>query len=171
MKKRWGGILAAVLWLVPAVVLIAQDGRRTPVNDIVAQAQAHFEKGFYEDTPKGRGPEAAAEFAQAARLFEQALTSNPDDAAVHRHLARVYAVQAKHLLAARHYERASEIDSLDIDSLVFAASEYADARHFAESRALLQTAQGRTTDPHALKLLRGYLQKLDDTERPGERVK
>jgi tetratricopeptide (TPR) repeat protein len=99
------------------------------------------------------------------------LATSPDDPVAHKHLARVYAVQAKHLLAARHYRRAAEIDTSDIDALVFAASEYADARHFAESRMLLQTAQERTTDPHALKLLQGFLQKLDDAERSGEKDK
>lgn len=171
MKKRWVGILAAALWLVPLASWATPDDQRTPASDLVAQAKAHFEKGFYEDTPKGRGPEAAAEFAQAARLFEQVLTTSPDDPVVHKHLARVYAVQAKHLLAARHYQRAAEIDSLDLDALVLGASEYADARHFRESRTLLQTAQARTTDPHALNLLQGFLQKLDDAERSGEKDK
>ncbi len=171
MKKRWVGILAAVLWLIPLAVLASQDNKQNPANDLVAQAKAHFEKGFYEDTPKGRAPEAAAEFAHAARLFEQVLATNPDDAGVHRHLARVYAVQAKHLQAAKHYERAGEIDIADLDALVLAASEYADAKHFAESRTLLQTVMGRTTDPHAQKLLQGFLQKLDDAERAGEKVK
>ena len=80
-------------------------------------------------------------------------------------------MQAKHLLAAKHYQMAGEIDLLDLDALVLAASEYAEARRFAESRTLLQTAQGRTTDPHALKWLQGFLQKLDDAERSGGRDK
>jgi tetratricopeptide (TPR) repeat protein len=171
VNKRWVGIVAAIFWLITSSVLAAQDNKQTPANDLVAQAKAHFEKGFYEDAPKGRGPEAAAEFAHAARLFEQVLATNPDDAVVHRHLARVYAVQAKHLQAAKHYERVAEIDLADLDALVLAASEYADAKHFTESRTLLQTAQGRTTDPHALKLLQGFLQKLDDAERSGEKDK
>ncbi len=167
MKKRWVGILAAVLWLVALAVPAAHSSQNPPANDLVAQAKAHFEKGFYEDTPKGRGTEAAAEFVQAARLFEQALATNPDDAVAHRLLARLYAVQAKHLLAAKHYQRTAEIDTLDLDALVLAASEYANARHFTESKTLLQMAQGRTTDPQALEMLRTYLQKLDDAEPSG----
>lgn len=171
MKKRWIGIYAAVLWLVFLAAPAANGSQNPPANDLIAQAKVHFEKGFYEDTPKGRGSEAAAEFDQAARLFEQALTTDPNDAVVHRHLARVYAVQAKHLLAAKHYQRTAEIDPLDLDALVLAASEYADAKHFTESKTLLQLAQGRTTDPRALQMLRGYLQKLDDAERSGEKGK
>ncbi len=164
MKKPWIGLFAAVLGLAFLAVAPAQAGQEPPAGDLVAQAKAHFEKGFYEDTPKGHGPEAAAEFAKAARLFEQALAADPNDAVAHRHLARLYAVQAKHLLAAKHYQRAGEIDLLDLDALVLAASEYAEAKRFAESRTLLQTAQGRTTDPHALKWLQVFLKKLDDTE-------
>lgn len=165
MKKRWVGILAAVLWLASLAVPVAQGSQQPPANELVAQAKAHYEKGFYEDAPKGRGPQAAAEFAQAARMFEQALAADPNDAVAHRHLARVYAVQAKHILAAKHYQRAGEIDPADLDALVLAASEYADARHFGESRALLQRVQGQTTDPRALKLLQGFLQRLDAAER------
>jgi tetratricopeptide (TPR) repeat protein len=171
VKKRWVGIFAALLWLVSLAVPAAHGSQNLPADDLVAQAKAHFERGFYEDAPKGRGPEAAAEFAQAARLFEQALAADPNDAVAHRHLARVYAVQAKHLLAAKHYQRAAEIDTLDLDALVLAASEYADAKHFTESRTLLQMAQGRTTDPHALKWLQGFLKKLDDAEESGKKSK
>ncbi len=171
MKKRWVGILAIVLGFASPVVPAAQGSQEPSANDLVAQAKAHFEKGFYEDTPKGRGPEAAAEFAKAARLLEQALAADPNDAVAHRHLARLYAVQARHLLAAKHYQMAGEIDVLDLDALVLAASEYADARHFTESRTLLQTAQGRTTDPHALKWLQGFLKKLDDAEGSGKKGK
>ena len=169
MKKRWVGILAAAFWLVSLAVAAPLGSQEPLTNDLVAQAKAHFEKGFYEDAPKGRGFEAAAEFVQAARLFEQALAANPNDAVAHRQLARVYAVQAKHLQAAQHYQRAAEIDLLDLDALVLAASEYAEAKRFAESRALLQTARGRTADPNALKSLQGFLQKLDDAERAGKK--
>ena len=165
MKKRWVGILVGVLWLASLAVPVARGSQELPVNDLVARAKAHFEKGFYEDTPKGRGLQAAAEFAHAAGLFEQALAADPNDADAHRRLARVYAVQAKHLLAAKHYQRAGEIDPLDLDALVLAASEFADAKHFGESRTLLRRVQERTTDPRALRLLQGFLQKLEAAER------
>ena len=171
MKKRWVGILAAAIWLVSLAVAAPLGSQEPLTNDLVAQAKACFEKGYYEDTPKGRGPEAAAEFDQAARLFEQALAADPNDAVAHRHLARVYAVQAKHLLAAKHYQRAAEIDTLDLDALVLAASEYAEARRFADSRTLLQMAQERTTDPYALKWLQGFLKKLDDAEGSSKKGK
>ncbi len=171
MKKTCTTILTALFCLALGAAGGSEDGQQAASNALVAKAIGHFEKGFYEDTPKGRAPEAAAEFAQAVSLFEQALASSPDDPAVHKHLARVYAVQAKHLQAARHYQRAGEIDPRDLDALVLAASEYAEARRFAEARTQLQIAERRTSDPHALELIHGYLQKLDEAGRSGEKSK
>lgn len=126
---------------------------------------AAFEQGFYEFLPKNRKTEADQAFGAAIRELELALEAEPNNAAAHRTLARAYSVRQNHLAAASHYRRLTEIDPYDIDSYALAALSLGEAGHFAESRAELEKAKGRTADPHALALLDEYLRKLAEAEK------
>lgn len=129
------------------------------------QGLVHFEKGFYELTPHHRNEEAEQQYGLAIQEFKKALAIDPDYAQAHRNLGRVYFVQGKFLMAAKHYKKLTDLDPRDIDSYVLTALAYAEAGKYVDARARLETAKRMTTDEKILGKLDDYIKKLDEKEK------
>jgi len=126
---------------------------------------AHFEKAFYELTPRQRHAEASAELDLAVAALEGAVKDNPQSARAHTYLARVHAARKDFRQAAVHYDRVADIEPFNVDVCVLAALAYVDANEVAEARLRLVEGRRRTSDPAVLARLEEYNAKLDALKR------
>ena len=130
-------------------------------SERVKKGVSHFDRAFYELTPRKRDAEASREFDLAIGEFEAELRERPTSIEAHRYLGRILTARKQFLQAARHYDAISGFDPGDVDACVLAAVAWADAGELGEARTRLLKARGRTTDPGALARLNEYLAKLD----------
>lgn len=137
-----------------------QDPAREAQSEHVKRGTAHFNRAFYQLTPRKRDLEASREFDLAVAAFEAGLQAGPS-AEAHRYLGRICALRGQFRDAARHYDTLSGLDPADVDACVLAAVAWADAGEFAAARERLLEAKGRTTERGALSRLDEYLAKLD----------
>ena len=158
--------LFLLLILILASAAAAQSGppgasSPQPPPDKMKAGVAHFEKAFYDLTPKKRDAEASAEFDLAIAAFESALVDQPASAEAHTYLARIHAARKNFKQAAAHYDRVAAIEPFNVDACVLAALAYVDANDVPEARRRLAEARLRTRDPDVLARLDTYVAKLD----------
>ena len=127
----------------------------------VKSGARHFDRAFYDLTPRKRDAEAAREFDLAVAEFEAELRESPASVDAHRYLGRIFTLRKQFRQAARHYDEVAGLQPGEVDACVLSAAAWADAGEFAEARARLLKAKGRTSDPGALARLDEYLAKLD----------
>jgi len=176
MSRRYLVVLSLLVWIAcvwltaGAPIPRVQKDPGGPGRDQAShlrQGIACFEQGFYEFLPKNKRAEAEMSFVAAMRELELVLETEPDNGQAHRTIARIHSIRRNHLAAAEHYQRLTEIDPYDVDSYVLAALALTEAGKFAEAGIELEKAKGRTSDPRALALLGGYLEKLSEAgKRP-----
>ena len=168
-----------VLRLLPLVLVVAltapaaaqtsgqpgQSRRGAPQSAVLKEGIGHFDKAFYELTPKGRHDEAAVAFAAAIAAFDRELAANPASADAHAYLARIYAVRKDFRKAAGHYDKVAELEPFNVDACVFAAVEYMNANEPAEARRRLVDAKDRTLDADVLARLDEYIARVDAFKR------
>jgi tetratricopeptide (TPR) repeat protein len=152
------------LALSAAVVQAAPPGNGRAEPDHLQRGLAIFEQGFFELLPAKRKVEAEQAFNAATRELKLAEEEDPDSTAVHRALARVYAVRRDHGEAAAHYRRLTELDPLDIDAYILAAVSLSEMGRFAEARGELDRARGVTDDSGALDALEALCRRLARAE-------
>lgn len=164
-----------VLRLVPLVlpVLLAMPPAARPAtagsqadnpqqrSEQVAKGASHFDRAFYELTPRGRAAEAAREFDLAIGEFEAELRARATSLEAHRYLARIFTLQKQHRKAARHYDEMSALEPGNLDVRVLAALAWAEAGDMARARSRLLAAKARTVDASVLARLDQYLARLD----------
>ncbi|HSK19124.1 MAG TPA: tetratricopeptide repeat protein [Longimicrobiales bacterium] len=170
-----------VFRLVPLVLLVfliapaAQPDPARPQSNQANRSQHvkngvdHFNRAFYELTPRKRDVEATRAFDLAIVEFEAELRASPGSVDAHRYLGRIYTLRKQFTRAARHYDEMCALVPGDVDACVLAAVAYAEAGQRAEARDRLLAAKARTTDPEALAKLDQYLSKLDRHEPGDER--
>ena len=139
--------------------------RTQPPADKMKVAVAHFEKAFYDLTPKKKDAEATVEFGLAIAAFESVLAETPASAEAHNYLARIHAARKDFKQAAAHYDKVAAIEPFNVDACVLAALAYVDANNVPEARLRLAEARLRTGDPGVLARLDGYVAKLDALKR------
>lgn len=168
-KKCWVFLFLGflVFSLLDVSVVLGQERTREGKDQITLQERGvgHFERGFYDFLPKGRRTEAEREFQFAIQALKQVLDVEPNRVDTHRFLAKIYTVQKRFLLSADHYRKLTDINPLDLDSYVLAATAFAEANRLEESKAELEKAKQMTTDPRILSLLEGYLKKVAEAEK------
>ncbi len=142
-----------------------QSSNPPPQSQHVRNGIEHFERAFYELTPKKKDAEAAREFDAAIAEFEAEAAARPSSADAHSFLGRIYSFRKEYAKAAAHFDRLSEIEPLNVDACVLAALAYAEDGRIAESRARLYAAKLRTSDPVVLGRLAEYSSKLDAIKR------
>jgi cytochrome c-type biogenesis protein CcmH/NrfG len=155
-----------------ASVAVAQAGQRprpggppAPQSEQMKAGVAHFDKAFYDLTPRNRHAEAAAEFDRGIAAFELELAASPWSAEAHTYLARIYAVRKDFKKAGAHYDEVAALEPLNVDACVLAALAYLDASEVAVARARLVEAKARTKDPNVLARLDGYIARVDALKR------
>lgn len=79
------------------------------VNVLNQDGIDHFNKGFYEATPRGEHAVAAQEYSLAERSLLEAIHTNPNWVEPYLHLGRVYFTQQKYQEAAEVYQKALRI--------------------------------------------------------------
>ncbi len=136
-----------------------------PPPDNLAAAIAHFDKAFYEHTPKKQEAEAAAEFGLAVAAFERVLADTPRSVEAHTYLARIHTVRKNFKQAASHYDQVMAIEPFNVDACVLAALAYVDANDVPEARLRLLEAKQRTGDATVLARLDEYIAKIDALKR------
>jgi tetratricopeptide (TPR) repeat protein len=165
--------------LVPLVIVVAlaapaaaqqaaqpgQPGRDAPRSAALRDGITHFDKAFYDLTPKGRHGEAAEEFDVAIAAFDRELAANPASADAHRYLGRIYAARRNFEKAAGHYDKLSALEPFNVDACVLSALAWLDAKDPAEARLRLVEAKNRTADPEVLAALDEYVAKVDALKR------
>jgi tetratricopeptide (TPR) repeat protein len=168
-----------VLRLLPLVLIVAlaasaaaqtsgqpgQSRRGAPQSAVVKEGVGHFDKAFYDLTPKGRHAEAAVLFDRAIAAFDRELAANPASSDAHVYLARIYAMRKDFRKAASHYDKLAELEPFNVDACVFAAVEYMNADDPAEARRRLVGAKDRTLDTEVLARLDEYIAKVDALKR------
>ena len=165
MAIRYLPLVLLTALLLPAS---AEPGQGPPAqqdptvqSERVRQGVSHFERAFYELTPRKRDREAAQEFDQAIAQFELELKQQPSAAVAHQYLGRIYSLRKDPKKSAMHYDRLSEIEPLNVDACVLAALAHGEAGDFVEARARLTEAKRRTSDPAAHARIDEYLAKAD----------
>ncbi len=164
--------LASLVLLIPLVVAPAQQqgppGQsrgQTQQSEHVRNGVQHFDRAFYELTPKKQDADASREFDLATAEFEAETRANPSSATAHSYLGRIYSIRKDYKKSAAHYDRLSDIEPMNVDACVLAALAYAEDGQIAESRARLEAAKLRTSDPYALAKIAEYTSKLDNLKR------
>jgi tetratricopeptide (TPR) repeat protein len=165
MARRFLPLILLTVLLAPAS---AEPGQGPPAqqnptvqSERVRQGVSHFERAFYDLTPRKRDLEAAKEFDQAIAQFELELKQQPSSAVAHQYLGRIYSLRKDYKKSAEHYDRLSEIEPLNVDACVLAALAHGEAGDFVVARARLAEAKQRTSDPTALARISDYLAKVD----------
>ena len=163
-------VTALFLVVILASLAAAQSGSPgarspQPPTDKMKAAVAHFEKAFYDLTPKKREAEASAEFDLAISAFEAVVAETPASAEAHTYLARIHAARKNFKQAAAHYDQVAAIEPFNVDACVLAALAYVDAHDVPEARARLAEARQRTRDADVLARLDGFVAKLDALKR------
>lgn len=155
--------------LLPAAALQAVPSQQTPgqagQSERVRSGVQHFERAFYELTPRKQDADAAREFDMAIADFEAEAAARPSSAIAHSYLGRIYNIRKDYKKAAAHYDRLSDIEPLNADACVLAALAFAEDGQIAEARARLEAAKLRTSDPSALARLAEYISKLNGVKR------
>lgn len=142
-----------------------QSPGRPEQSEHIRNGVQHFERAFYDLTPKKQDADAAREYGLAIAEFEAEAAANPASATAHSYLGRIYSLRKDYRKAAAHYDRLSEIEPLNVDACVLAALAYAEDGQTAASRARLEAAKLRTSDPHALARIDEYISKLNAAKR------
>ncbi len=168
-------ILGSLVRLVALVALAApaspqaaspqQSSNPSDRSERVQTGVRHFERAFYELTPKKQDADAAREFDLAIAEFEAEAAARPSSKTAHSYLGRIYSIRKDYKKAAAHYDRLSDLAPLNVDACVLAALAYAEDGRIAESRARLEAAALRTSDPRVLARLSEYLSKLNAVTR------
>jgi len=162
-------LLVLLVGLVPPPAMQATPQRQSSnpaaQSEHVRNGVQHFDRAFYELTPKKQDADAAREFDAAIAEFEAEAAARPSSAVAHSYLGRIYSLRKEYAKAAAHYDRLSEIEPLNVDACVLAALAYAEDGRLAESRARLDAAKLRTSDPVVLGRLAEYMSKLDAIKR------
>jgi tetratricopeptide (TPR) repeat protein len=142
-----------------------QSQGQAPQSEHVRNGVQHFDRAFYDLTPKKHDAEASREFDLAIAEFEAEVVAHPSSATAHSYLGRIYSLRKDYKKSAAHYDRLSEIQPQNVDACVLAALAYAEDGQIAESRARLEAAKLRTSDPYALGKIAEYMSKLDNVKR------
>jgi tetratricopeptide (TPR) repeat protein len=142
-----------------------QSPGRTDQSERVRNGVQHFEHAFYELTPKKQDAEAAREFDAAIAEFEAEVAVRPSSVTAHAYLGRIYNIRKDYKKAASHYDRLADLEPLNVDACVLAALAYVEDGQLAESRARLEAAKSRTSDPDTLARLAEYLSRLNAIKR------
>ncbi len=142
-----------------------QSSSQSAQSEQMRNGVQHFERAFFELTPKKQDADAAREFDAAIAEFEAEIAARPSSADAHGYLGRIYNIRRDYAKAATHYDRLSELEPLNVDACVLAALAYAEHGRLGESRARLEAARLRTSDPVVLARLAEYISKLDAVKR------
>ena len=136
-------------------------GPPVPLSEQMKAGVAHFDRAFYDLTPRGRHAEAAAEFDRAVAAFERELAASPGSAQAHTYLARIHAARKDFRKAGEHYDQVAAIERQNVDACVLAALAYLDANEAGEARGRLVQAKARTEDREVLARLDEYIARVD----------
>jgi tetratricopeptide (TPR) repeat protein len=167
MANILGSLVLLAVLVAPPVMQAgpAQHPGRAEQSEHVRSGVQHFERAFFDLTPKKQDAEAIREFDLAIAEFEAEAAARPTSSAAHSYLGRIYTIRKDYKKAAAHYDRLADIEPLNVDACVFAALAYAEDGQVADARSRLEQARRRTSDPKALALLAEYMSKLDAVKR------
>jgi cytochrome c-type biogenesis protein CcmH/NrfG len=121
---------------------------------------AHFKRGYYEDLPKQRTAEAAAEFRMAEAALRRAIKQNPARASAHLHLGRTLFVQQKYREAAEVYGEALKIDPGNKPVYLQLASAREMAGDYPGAAAALEQLRSREDDPQAARMIDELISRM-----------
>ncbi|MCX5888481.1 MAG: tetratricopeptide repeat protein [Deltaproteobacteria bacterium] len=129
-------------------------------NELHQAGLDHFNKGFYEATPRGEGAKAAEEYSLAEKSFQEAIRSQPDWVEPYLHLGRTYFVQQKYRQAAEVYQKALTIAPQRQEVYLQWASALEMAGDYQGAVKVLQTLRAQETDERALAKLDEFIKRL-----------
>jgi cytochrome c-type biogenesis protein CcmH/NrfG len=120
----------------------------------------HFNKAFYEATPRKEHAKAAEEYRLAEQSFQEAIRSKPDWVEPYLHLGRTYFVQQKYRQAAEAYQKALTIAPQRKEAYLRWASALEKAGDYQGAVRVLQTLRAQETDEHAIAKLDEFIKQL-----------
>lgn len=120
----------------------------------------HFNKGFYEATPRGESAKAAEEYSLAEQSFQAAIRSNPDWVEPYLHLGRTHFVQEQYRQAAELYQKALTMAPQRQEIYLQLASALEKAGDYRGAVKVLQTLRTQETDERSLAKLDEIIKRL-----------
>jgi len=156
------------VFLFPALALYSVAGAQEVRKDAgyyIERGMGYFNKGYYDEIPKGKALEASQSLDRAIEEFKQAILVNKDSVQAHRNLARAYYVQKRYLEAALQYRKVTGLNPSDINTYVLTALAYTRVQKFAEAIEQLKTARTFTSDETVIQKLDDYIHKIEEEKR------
>jgi len=153
-----------LIYIMICILLLATVG---PVTAQMAKEKNqagldHFNKGFYEATPRGERAMAAEEYRLAEKAFKEAIRSNPDWVEPYLRLGRTYFVQQKYLQAAELYQQALTLAPQRKEVYLQWASALEKAGDYQGAVQVLQTLRAQETNERAIAKLDEFIKRLQD---------
>jgi cytochrome c-type biogenesis protein CcmH/NrfG len=129
-------------------------------NELNQAGQDHFNKAFYEATPRQEHAKATDEYGLAEKSFQAAIRSQPDWVEPYLHLGRTYFVQQKYRQAAELYQKALTLAPQRKEAYLQWASALEMAGDYQGAVKVLQTLRAQETDARALAMLDKFIKRL-----------
>lgn len=138
------------LLIVCGLLLAAGPAGAQTAKELDRAGLDHFNKAFYEATPRGERARAAEEYGLAEQSFLEAIRSTPDWVEPYLHLGRTYFVQKKYRQAAELYQKALTLEPQRKEIYLRWASALEKAGDYQGAVQVLQTLRAQETDELAL---------------------
>jgi cytochrome c-type biogenesis protein CcmH/NrfG len=129
-------------------------------NELNQSGLDHFNKAFYEATPRKEHSKATAEYSLAEKAFREAIRSKPGWVEPYLHLGRTLFVQQEYRQAAEVYQKALTIAPQRKEVYLQWASALEMAGDYQDAIDVLQTLRAQETDERAIGILDGFIKRL-----------
>jgi len=149
-------LLAMALVLTVSGICPAQS-----IDELEQSGLNHFREAYYKAAPKNEHARAAQEFSLAERAFKKALAMQPERVSLYLHLGRTYYAQKKYPQAVHILRQALEIAPDHQQACLMLAGALEMNEDYDGAIAILNQLREHETNPRALQILDGFIQKLD----------
>jgi cytochrome c-type biogenesis protein CcmH/NrfG len=153
-------LLLKYLMVCGLLVWMTTPARAQTAQELDQAGLDHYNKGFYEATPRGENAKAVEEYRLAEQSFQEAIRSNPDWVEPYLHLGRIYFVQQQYTQAAKLYRKALMMAPQRQEIHLQLASALEKAGDYQGAAMVLQTLRARQTDQRSIDKLDGIIKRL-----------
>ena len=132
-----------------------------PLDEHEKEGLSHFQKAFYEATPRKDRAKADVHYRMAERAFQKAIEKDPHRVESYVHLGRTYFVQKKYKKAAITYRKALKLAPDQKEIYLKLASALEMGGDFAAAVDVLKQLREKETDERALQILDDFIRKIE----------
>jgi cytochrome c-type biogenesis protein CcmH/NrfG len=132
-----------------------------PLDEHEKEGLSHFNKAFYEATPRKDKAKATAEYQKAEKAFQKAIEKNPQRVESYLHLGRTYFVQKKYQKAATIYRKALKLAPEHKETYLQLASALEMGGDGAGAVDVLKELREKETDERSIQILDDLIERLE----------